>query len=392
MSAILFLLFALLACAFGDDTPKTSTPKVDCESISKDTECHGGFKARIVNITTPASGGGLACPAEKLSVVTCPHTPVELDWEYVVPKLNWTTASRKTHAREIPLVVCPLGSKVSFNWKGTVHDVNELPSEEDYNTCNFDKGVNLKHASSSDSFEFHCDKVGTHYFACSVGDACTSGAQKVRVYVSDPVKTVTLRANGGVSLEQFNMKYTLVFAGYFLNKQVLSQNNADQALLDAESILAQSPKSCSDWIPESWNTDQNCRAFVYTDLGFMSRARPDPDFEASERYYRKALEISPGMCGATSYLAELRVQQDRKADADKLYMESCRACGHNSMDFHDLVLSYANRSWTEPNCTAATDASSNLGMSSQAPRTFSGLLHTVTAFFTLAFSWSANLQ
>ena len=46
------------------------------------------------------------------------------------------------------------------------------------------------------------------------------------------------------------------------------------------------------------------------------------------------------MCGATAYLAELRVQQNRKSDADTLYVEACAACGADSLDFHDLVLAY----------------------------------------------------
>jgi len=171
--------------------------------------------------------------------------------------------------------------------------------------------------------------------------------------VSDPAKTVKLRATGVPSLEQFSRKYTLLFAGYYLNMQVLTENNADQAILDAQALLAHSPESCADWIPPSWNTNQSCQAFVYTDLGFLSRVRPDPDFEASERFYRIALGISPGMCGATAYLAELRVQQNRKSDADTLYVEACAACGADSLDFHDLVLAYDNRTWTPPVCGKA---------------------------------------
>jgi len=204
------------------------------------------------------------------------------------------------------------------------------------------------------SFNFECSNVGTHYFACAVDGACSSGNQKVRVYVSDPAKTVMLRAKGGVSLEQFNRKYTLLFAGYFLNQQSLAEATIDEAVSTAESLLANSPESCSDWIPASWNSDQSCQAFIYTDLGFISRAGPKPDFEASERFYMQALKISPGMCGATSYLAELRVQQNMKSEADKHYIEACKACGEHSMDFHDLRHAYKNRSWTLPSCPTTT--------------------------------------
>jgi len=238
-----------------------------------------------------------------------------------------------------------------------MHDVWQLPNEDSYNLCNFNaNGANkVSDASTSASFNFECDGVGTYYFACSVDDACNSGNQKVRIYVSDPAKTLKLRAKGVVSLEAFNRKYTLLFAGYFLNQQNLAGASLDDAVLDAKSLLAHSPESCSDWIPASWNSNQSCQAFIYTDLGFISRAGPDPDFSASERYYMQALEISPGMCGATSYLAELRVQQNMKEQADELYVESCKTCGRDSMDFHDLRFAYEKRGWTPPPCTSPSN-------------------------------------
>jgi len=114
--------------------------------------------------------------------------------------------------------------------------------------------------------------------------------------------------------------------------------------------LDNSPESCSDWIPASWNSPKSCTAFIYTDLGFISRVRPKPDFEASERYYNSALQISPGMCGATAYLAELRVQQGNQANADKMYAKACTACGAYSMDFTDLHFAYEQRNWKAPSC------------------------------------------
>lgn len=332
---------------------KTLPMPIDCQGTYESTPCYGGYWGRIFRMTTAPENGGNACPTEDVTVYGCPHSEIETNWSYVVPKVSWSSDSAGLHGREIPLIVCPFGSKVSFTWSGTMHDIWQLPSEESYNRCDFQSSGAQKRsdAATSSSYEFQCDTIGTHYFACSVDDACSSGRQKVRVYVSNPRKTVELRARGGVSLEEFNRKYTLIFAGYFLNQQTLSVNNANQALIDAQSVLSGSPESCADWIPESWNSNQSCQAFVYTDLGFLSRARPDPDFDASERYYNIALQISPGMCGATAYLAELRVQQNRRADADVHYMKACEACGMDNMDFHDLVLAYQNRSWTPPSCS-----------------------------------------
>jgi hypothetical protein len=340
-----------------------AAPKKDCQSTFEVTDCYGGVQARALKVSAPPFNGGLACPTGDVSVLVCNQSLQHLNWSYVVPREKWGTATKKTlrHAREIPLIVCPIGSKVTFDWTGRMHDVWQLMSEESYNTCNFttfkvgavNGGFKVSDAKTNSTYTMSCDTVGTYYFACSVDGACSKGSQKVRIYVSDPVKTVKLRAKGVPSLEQFNRKYTILFAGYYLNMEVLAENNADQAILDAQALLAHSPESCADWIPTYWNTNQSCQAFIYTDLGFLSRVRPDPDFEASERFYKIALEISPGMCGATAYLAELRVQQNRKSEADALYAEACAVCGQNSFDFHDLVLAYDNRTWTPPVCGKA---------------------------------------
>merc|ERR1712023_615164 len=110
--------------------------------------------------------------------------------------------------------------------------MGQLPNEESYNLCKFDAPGTQKRssASASASYSFNCDDVGTYYFACSVLDACSTGHQKVRIYVSDPEKTAMLRARGAKSLEQFNREYTLIFAGYYLNKQSLNSVSADQAI------------------------------------------------------------------------------------------------------------------------------------------------------------------
>jgi hypothetical protein len=242
-----------------------------------------------------------------------------------------------------------------------MHDIWQMPDEVSYNTCGFnDTGAQKKSdASLNYSFDFACNSVGTYYFACSVGGACEKGNQKVRIYVSAPQNTVSLRAKGSISLEEFNRKYTLIFAGYYSNKQSLSQVSANEAISAAQSILDHSPESCSDWIPVNYNTDQNCRAFILTDLGFISRVRPDADFVTADDYYAQALTVIPGMCGATSYRAELRVQQNIKVEADAFYYEACQACGEHSIDFTDLFFAYENRSWTPPSCATTSTATTS---------------------------------
>lgn len=239
------------------------------------------------------------------------------------------------------------------------HNIVKLPTEEAYWACNFNATCSpscpktLVEAGSSGSYEFSCDSLGAHFFACSVGDACAKGKQKVTIYVSEPEKTAALRTRGGISLEEFHRKYSLLFEGYARNHQALPSNNADQSILDGENVIAGSPESCSDWIMPSWNTDDNCKAVVYTDLGFIARVRPDPDFEASDRFYEKALALSPFMCGALAYQTELRVQQDRQADADALFQKACTSCGEQDSDFKEVLFAYQNKSWTVPACTGS---------------------------------------
>jgi hypothetical protein len=339
-------------------------PRVDCKGLWEEGPCYGGLQARSFKMLVPPSGSGAACPTEDVIVSSCQHEQIHLNWSYVVPKASWAAGANAENPREIPMVICPKGSKVVFGWTGVVHDIWQLPDEDSYNLCRLSATGAMKQydASTTASFQFDCEAVGTHYFACSVEDACSNGHQKVRIYVSDPQNTVKLRARGGVSLEQFNRDYTMLFAGYHLNNQPLTQNNADQALAKAESVLAKSPESCSDWILPSINTDKICKAFIYTDLGFISRVRPDADFEASERYYNQALEIIPGMCGATAYLTELRVQQNRRIDADVLLCETYDVCGRDSFDFHDVRFSYNSRNWTLPSCIdISTTISSKAG-------------------------------
>ena len=136
-----------------------------------------------------------------------------------------------------------------------------------------------------------------------------------------------------------------------LNKNKVNQTIILIRVWVYHGLKTNSKLPCSDWLWPSINSDKVCKAFVYTDLGFISRVRPDPDFEASERYNNQALTIIPGMCGATAYLTEeLRVQQNRRVDADVLLCKTYDACGRDSFDFHDVRFTYSIRNWLLPSC------------------------------------------
>merc|ERR1711871_1311981 len=64
-----------------------------------------------------------------------------VSWNYVRPKSQWSQMLT-ANATEMPLVHCPLGSSVIFEWDGMpgmsdVHDVWQLYSEQAYTQCEF---------------------------------------------------------------------------------------------------------------------------------------------------------------------------------------------------------------------------------------------------------------
>merc|ERR1711988_802244 len=123
---------------------------------------------------------------------------------------------------------------------------------------------------------------------------------------------------------------------------------ADELLRKLRSIAANSPQSCSDWVREDFNSNEQCLALVYTDMGVIMRARPRPNLERAEYFYNEALKQQPTWCGAESYLTELRIQQDNELAAAEQFGKACLACGSSKVDMVEVKIAFAEKGWQLP--------------------------------------------
>eukprot|EP00946_MAST-07B_sp_MAST-7B-sp1_P003260 g3260.t1 len=309
-----------------------------------------------------------------------------VEWKYYTPDSAdgavWNTnlLDRRPvpNATELPLVVCPSGSTVEFRWsnsdavqgEGHKHDVWELPSDAALMGCAFNGtgATELAQSSASGSLSILCDAdaggMGERYFACSVGGACAKGFQRVRVRVTDPTKTATLVSSGKATLANVfaNDLITLTYNGH----HVESEAQANRILSDLQSIAENAPQSCADWIPAAQNSEEACRAYAATDMGFMERVRPIPNYTAAEMFYAEAIRLQPTWCGAPAYMVELMLQREADAVVDgsdereislaaaavvSQYRRACNVCA-GSVGLMAVHLEFAKRDRNIPSCEA----------------------------------------
>merc|ERR1712028_302030 len=120
------------------------------------------------------------------------------------------------------------------------------------------------------------------------------------------------------------------------------------------TIATNSPDACADWIIPANLDDATCKAFAYTDMGYLARSRPTPDYTAAETHYDAALALKTNFCPALSYKTELFVSQNDKTKADVAFKLACTECGTNSLDMSDVRLAYGRKAWNVPDNTACT--------------------------------------
>jgi plastocyanin len=77
------------------------------------------------------------------------------------------------------------GDEIEFTWSSGFHDVVQLTSEADFNSCDTSSGTTLTPAASSGNYVFENVQLGgsPYFFVCSVGSHCSEG-QKVKVVVT----------------------------------------------------------------------------------------------------------------------------------------------------------------------------------------------------------------
>ena len=295
-----------------------------------------------------------------------------VNWDYFVKKTEWGTPLFQQHplpnSTEMRLVICPLGTRVSIQWNNTEHshDVFEMENADKYATCNFANALRLANNEQTGHVNIDCNgpTTRTMYYACSVGDACSKGFQRVRVHTTDPSKTKQLRmtqyVNNNVlrnhsSLAQVLEEHMieLTYNGHFIQTDA----QAEDILLSLRSIVQQAPLSCSDWMLNP--SIEECKAFAYTDMGFVERARPTPNFELAEEHYQRAILLQPTWCAAQGYRTQLLLALSNDPNNDKelkaQYQKACQVCVP-SHGMETVQLEFAHRGIEIPLCkVVATD-------------------------------------
>jgi hypothetical protein len=272
-----------------------------------------------------------------------------VDWKYVIPKKKWGSTEAASH--ELPIVVCPKGGSVTLRWTDS-HDVWRLPTEAAYVNCAFkDKQSQELAKSTSNQYIFNCNDPGTHFFACSMDNACQQAHQRVRVQVTDPSKVASLKATVDTVLGAVVPTMANIMENDVADVDYNGFSNDARAakIVDRlKSALRYSPTSCSDWIPAHLNNNKTCVAALASDLGFVMRARPTPNVKASREYYALSLKHDSKHCGTLSYLAELETMENRKEQAMDQATKACGACGA-SIDVLSIAQSFKKKGWALPN-------------------------------------------
>jgi len=340
------------ACPYshGAKQQRACVQNIDCVgafgpygSCSKD-----GDKTRIYEITTSQSGTGTSCPHVDgyEETATCTYVPpdVTVNWQYMA------SSADQYNITEMPMVHCSPNQVVEIAWSAEnniKHDVYQMADEDAYVQCSF-AGADKKHSSvTSGSFSFTCgSEIGTSYFACSVNDACAVGKQKLRVHVTKPSNTASLRANNITTLAQYMEETVDVYYG----GRELSESVASSLMSKLQGVIDNSPTSCSDWIPSQSLSNATCLAYAYTDMGYISRQRVTANYAVAYNYYSKALALIPNFCLPESYLVELFIKQGTKSksEIDAQFNLACSACGNAHLDMEILRNEYDKRKWSYP--------------------------------------------
>ena len=249
---------------------------------------------------------------------------------------------------EMPLVHCEIGQNVEISWSNTniQHNVYEVYSFSRYIECDFNAPSTYRAAvANSGNFTFTCDSMGTRFFACSVGKACSKGKQRVRVHGIDSRKTKNISDSGGSTLAEYIKASVTAYKG---GNTIIPESKAVNLETMLLSIASNSPESCSDWIIPSHLSNTTCLGYVYTDLGVLYRQRASSDLDKAKSFYEKALRLVPDFCLAESYLVELYIKKNDKNAANTQFEVACQACGKSNLDMELVRMAYEEKGWAIP--------------------------------------------
>lgn len=375
-------------CAFADGATQDQSciPDINCiGEWGTYSSCVAGEKQRTYSITTTQSGSGTECSNthEEIETKECPFDTIT--WDYFIQKSQWTTPLFQQHplpnSTEMKIITCPIGKYVNIQWENTEHshDVFEMTNHDSFATCNFSstQATRLSTNENSGNVRIDCNSPipSTKYYACSVGDACNKGFQRIRIHTTDPSKTQTLRETSYTKngVERTHSSLASILENHLIElayngHHIATEARAIEIMSQLESILENSPLSCSDW----WYnpSKSQCDAFVYTDMGFVERGRPVANLVKAEENYAKAIQLQPTWCAAQGYRTQLLLKASANPNTDAAlkaqYLHTCQVCVP-SHGMETVQLAFAHLGVDVPSCSEEEEEKVVVETKRQAP-------------------------
>lgn len=270
----------------------------------------------------------------------------------------WTTD------RDYGSITCPVGGLIVFFYPVGTHDIVQVEIFDDWNSCNNIENATLLSPrmivsdGSSDnssqrispslfsaiSYYYMCSTPGeTAYLTCSVPGHCKAN-QKVVIRTSETEYAYD-RDTGNWTLHVDSQSRVLKVLGYHTSSEQQQSDNSnkdDTAVVRMERgyqteelanittnlvwcALDHCPHFALDF--DAVATKQDCESTVFTLLGFLSRKRPLPQWEVSEKYYQEAIERGgKNNCTARSYLSQLYLNKGDWINASEAIISLCSTC------------------------------------------------------------------
>lgn len=291
-------------------------PKVDCSVTWSETwtKCSpDGTQSRRYTVDVYPTRAGKQCPPPETRPCTYPGPETIMvdgsvgTWgtkdcaQRRKMLAAYTGESHESFTMSAMCQYAPLkvtvGDVVVFKKASPSDDVFMLPSQWHYAVCNFTDGGSVlpADASSSDTELRYTirpeDKDKRLYLGSSRADACSMG-QRILISVDD------------------FKQGTLAEALDLLNKKEYETEEGAQNMIERIWCFEDHCPTPALGFYEGnleW-AKERCVADAYSLLGFVYRKKPKPEIRRAETYYRKALELVPKHCEATSYMGELYIQ------------------------------------------------------------------------------------
>jgi tetratricopeptide (TPR) repeat protein len=226
-------------------------------------------------------------------------------------------------------------------------DVFALASQWHYAECDFsDGGAPLAADATSSGNEVRYtiraqDKNKRLYLASSRAGAC-KGGQRVLVSVDD------------------FKQGTLAEALHLIDLKTYETDEGARHLIERIWCFEDHcPTPAMGWYEGNaeW-AKARCVADAYSLLGFVYRKKPSPELQRAEKYYKKALELVPQHCEATSYMGEFYLQTSDLPKASDTYLRLEALADTQKSEACKVSLRALQAAWNKKGWCPPADANS----------------------------------